>query len=445
MAGVFSRFLVTLLLSVEFSAQQQSFLPGNSTAELTQLSTKQMISKTSLSPELFQHQIKDRKSYKSNQKEPNKFSELTKKMKKWLKTKDEKVNVEHLVVVHGIPTPVVDRTFPINGTIPEDGCSSTSVRFDDGNCYPLMGRKPCGDPTRYLIVDPHTFKGRCVSRPCGRDRVLVKRTGLCHDINDRSECEGGRRLFYSPYGEPVCDCPVGEYPFPNPRSDCVGLFTQGPCPYGQVVAISPDGSLKCMTSKCPSIYDGDEYFWKQKPLVPTNDGKCYELGSTGRCSKYDDIAPLLLGLDILKNELTCVDINDPSSPYFFSQEENDLLDSLYETFYQDYNFFQIYLVHQILEHENELKYGKKKKKAPKGTYESRLSGPKWNSSAGKGSPVISCGTGSGQGKCNHFQTWESRNFNPKQPIKFKEENNNGCLGGGVPNKQNGSCQAKFRE
>jgi hypothetical protein len=159
MAGAISRLLLALLLSVALSSsvQHQRFLPGNST-ELTQLSTKQMTSKTSLSPELFKHQIKDKKSYKSNQKEPNKFTELTKKMKKWLKTKDEKVNVQQLVVVHGIPTPVLDRTFPINGSIPEDGCSSTSVRFDDGKCYPVLGREPCGDPTRYLIVDPYTFK-----------------------------------------------------------------------------------------------------------------------------------------------------------------------------------------------------------------------------------------------------------------------------------------------
>jgi hypothetical protein len=64
---------------------------------------------------------------------------------------------------------------------------------------------------------------------------------------------------------------------------------------------------------------------------------------------------------MLKNELECVDVTDPWSPYFFSQEENDLLDSVFDQFYPEYDFFRIYLVYQGLQHENELKYGKKKK------------------------------------------------------------------------------------
>jgi hypothetical protein len=120
-----------------------------------------------------------------------------------------------------------------------------------------------------------------------------------------------------------------------------------------------------MKSKCPAIYESDKYssdYWKQrqKPLVPTSDGKCYELGSAGPCSSYD-YTYSLLGLDILRNELVCVDITDPSSPYFFSQEENDLLDSVFDQFYPEYDFFRIYLVYQGLQHENEVKYGKKKK------------------------------------------------------------------------------------
>jgi hypothetical protein len=95
-------------------------------------------------------------------------------------------------------------------------------------------------------------------------------------------------------------------------------------------------------------------------MVPTSDGKCYELGTAGPCSSYDDTSSLL-GLNMLKNELECVDVTDPWSPYFFSQEENDLLDSVFDQFYPEYDFFRIYLVYQGLQHENELKYGKKKK------------------------------------------------------------------------------------
>jgi hypothetical protein len=69
-------------------------------------------------------------------------------------------------------------------------------------------------------------------------------------------------------------------------------------------------------------------------MVPTSDGKCYELGSAGPCSSYDYTSSLL-GFDILKNELVCVDITDPSSPYFFSKEENDLFDSVFDGVYQE--------------------------------------------------------------------------------------------------------------
>ncbi len=57
--------------------------------------------------------------------------------------------------------------------------------------------------------------------------MFVGRDGLCHDIFDTKECRGGRRLYYSAYGDPICDCPIGQYPFPSEDDDCVPLFTQG--------------------------------------------------------------------------------------------------------------------------------------------------------------------------------------------------------------------------
>nr|CAH0105206.1 unnamed protein product [Daphnia galeata] len=166
------------------------------------------------------------------------------------------------------PTPVYDQEFSAKG--PDDGCDSNSVKFDsDGQCYPLRGREPCSDPRQWVTVDPKTFKGRCTPRLCGRDRVFVARTGLCHDIYDKSECTGGRRLYYSPYGDPVCGCPIGSYPYPNPRDDCVPLFTQGPCPNGQVIT--------------------------------------------------------------MMKELQCVDISDPLSSYYSSEVEKQLIDSGYNS------------------------------------------------------------------------------------------------------------------
>jgi hypothetical protein len=126
-----------------------------------------------------------------------------------------------------------------------------------------------------------------------------------------------------------------------------------------------------MTSKCPIIYENDKYSSKpwQKQFVPTSDGKCYELGSDGPCSNNADT---LFGLDILKNELECIDVTDPTSPYFFSKEENDLLDSAFTEFSPEYNLFHIYMAYQSLQHVQAEKDGKKKK-APKGTYQRRQS------------------------------------------------------------------------
>jgi hypothetical protein len=64
-----------------------------------------------------------------------------------------------IVIISNPPTPIYVQTFPVNGPIPEDGCDSNSVKFEkDGKCYKLLGREPCGDPTKYVTVDPKTFK-----------------------------------------------------------------------------------------------------------------------------------------------------------------------------------------------------------------------------------------------------------------------------------------------
>ena len=144
-------------------------------------------------------------------------------------------------------TPTNNLPLPVNGIdFQDDGCGDGSVRFGDGNCYSVLKRGPCADPHRWLTVDPiqlqviqficenietnlkkDAFQGQCTPRLCGRGRVFVGRDGLCHDVNDPLECQGGRRLYYSSYGDSICDCPIGQYPFPNVQDDCVPLFTQG--------------------------------------------------------------------------------------------------------------------------------------------------------------------------------------------------------------------------
>ena len=70
-------------------------------------------------------------------------------------------------------------------------------------------------------------QGQCTPRLCGKERVFNGDDGLCHDIYDALECKGGRRFYYTAFGDPICDCPIGQFPFPGPSDDCVPLFTRG--------------------------------------------------------------------------------------------------------------------------------------------------------------------------------------------------------------------------
>ncbi|KZS08618.1 Uncharacterized protein APZ42_027307 [Daphnia magna] len=241
-------------------------------------------------------------------------------------------------VIVGQQTPANNIEFPVNGNdFPDDGCGDNSVRFSDGNCYPVLRRGPCTDPHQWVTLDPVTIQARCSPRLCGRQRVFVGQDGLCHDINDPFECNGGRRLYYTAYGDPLCDCPIGQYPFPNVQDDCISLFSKGPCPDGNVVAITPEGRLGCMPKECQSIDSQDNSL----QLVSTGNGVCYPLGSRGPCTNTSQ----LLGYDVFKRQLQCVNIFDPSSPYFSSPEE-DLIDSVYNQFVPEYDDYQISLIYQ---------------------------------------------------------------------------------------------------
>ena len=138
--------------------------------------------------------------------------------------------------------------------------------------------------------------------------------GLCHDVNDALECSGGRRFFYSAYGDPICDCPIGQFPFPAPGDRCVKLFTRGPCPSGRMVAVDPAGRLSCTPVQCPNS--------RGRQLVPFRDGRCYQLGTRGPCSSGQ-----LLGFDVLRNQTVCADLAD--SPYSSSATERAELDRNY--------------------------------------------------------------------------------------------------------------------
>ncbi len=60
-------------------------------------------------------------------------------------------------------------------------------------------------------------------------------------------------------------------------------------------------------------------------MVPFgNTGQCFALGTRGPCP-----ASHLLGYDVFARTATCVNMEDPSSPYFSSPEENEIIDRFY--------------------------------------------------------------------------------------------------------------------
>ena len=130
-----------------------------------------------------------------------------------------------------------------------------------------------------------------------------------------------------------------------------------------------------------------------RPMVPTNDGKCSELGTSDPCQSDDDSQ--LLGLDILKNELECVDVTNSSSPYFSSQEEDEFIDSYFPQLYPEYD--PIYLVYFGTEHKNVVHYDKKKKKA---NYKKSFLRKQFSGRTISVPSNPSCRPGNGQGKCN---------------------------------------------
>jgi hypothetical protein len=186
------------------------------------------------------------------------------------------------------PTPSNLLQIPVPGSNfrNDGGCSDESILFADGNCHPVLRSGPCPERHQWLTVDPMTLKGRCMPRLCGSGRVFVGRDGLCHDADDRFECRGGRKLFYTAYGDPICDCPLGQFPFPKPRDNCVSLFTQGPCPQGEIVAINnATGLLRCLPDKCGGIIrrQGIEAAAAEQTqllLLQADNGRCYPFGSS---------------------------------------------------------------------------------------------------------------------------------------------------------------------
>ncbi len=64
------------------------------------------------------------------------------------------------------PTPVNDATIPVFGDDQmDDGCGDSSIRFQDGICYPVLKRGPCSNPFNWITVNPVSMM---VSNSCGK-------------------------------------------------------------------------------------------------------------------------------------------------------------------------------------------------------------------------------------------------------------------------------------
>ena len=135
--------------------------------------------------------------------------------------------------------------------------------------------------------------------------MYLGRDGLCHDVEDAIDCQGGRRLYYTAYGDPICDCPRGQFPFPGPQDNCVAIFTRGPCREGQVVTFNSYGVLICsravgqsLISRRQDVGTGD-----QLQILSTND-VLNPLGFSIPCQTASSI-----DYDVFKLKMKCLETN----------------------------------------------------------------------------------------------------------------------------------------
>lgn len=163
MDGVIVLLLSVMAVQVGSSAQLQSGLPRPGL--IRQSSVPYANHRRSWPANSLTYDERDGESYQSGSDGHNRLAQLKKKMSKWLKKREKNKKSEpdafdpdNMVIVLDAATPAFDQQFSANGSIPDDGCDSNSVRFDDGQCYLLLGRQPCKDPRHWVTVDSSTNK-----------------------------------------------------------------------------------------------------------------------------------------------------------------------------------------------------------------------------------------------------------------------------------------------
>jgi len=144
-------------------------------------------------------------------------------------------------------------------------------------------------------------------------------------------------LFYTAYGDPICDCPLGQFPFPKRRDNCVSLFTRGPCRKGEIVNFNnATGALGCLPDKCVNIKRQQSIEAEETQLLPSaDDGLCYPLRSS--CSNGSSA---IFDYDIFKMRPTCRVIKSSAA----NDDEADL-NEIYNQLYPDYDFYRFILTY----------------------------------------------------------------------------------------------------
>ncbi len=67
----------------------------------------------------------------------------------------QQFDFENLFIDSDNDIPINNLPLPVDGIdFQDDGCGDGSVRFDDGNCYPVLRRGPCANPFQWVTVDP---------------------------------------------------------------------------------------------------------------------------------------------------------------------------------------------------------------------------------------------------------------------------------------------------
>ncbi|KAK7082539.1 hypothetical protein SK128_019138 [Halocaridina rubra] len=169
---------------------------------------------------------------------------------------------------------------------PVDNCPRDEVRLPNGQCYQLLTQGPCMS-REFILLNPVTLKGYCAPRLCSPDRIFVFSNQLCHDPRDQQICQGGKQLYQTSFGTPICQCPEGTYESDDDDLEDRGcepmLSAASSCPPGQVFWFRNFRSPReCLDDPCGR--ENLQRSLQQHLLVPfAGDGNCYAVGQRGVC------------------------------------------------------------------------------------------------------------------------------------------------------------------